>query len=111
MFAYGQKEPIDVAGTFTTEIVCEANGEKCTDEFTVMKGNGKPLLGKKTAEKLKVLRVGPERKGTVYTVTEEGSDSNIWEEYTDIFTGVGKLKDYQLKLHIDKKVKPVAQPV
>ena len=25
IFAYGQKEPIDVAGTFTTEIMCEAN--------------------------------------------------------------------------------------
>ena len=27
IFAYGQKEPIDVAGTFTTDIMCEANGE------------------------------------------------------------------------------------
>lgn len=38
IFAYGQKEPIDVAGTFTTDIVCEANGEMCVDEFTVIKG-------------------------------------------------------------------------
>lgn len=28
-----------------------------------------------------------------------------------MFSGVGKLKDYQLKLHINKDVKPVAQPV
>ena len=33
------------------------------------------------------------------------------ESYTDILTGVGKLKDYHLKLHINKEVKPVAQQV
>ena len=27
LFAYGQKEPIEVAGTFVSEIVCEATGE------------------------------------------------------------------------------------
>ena len=59
IFAYGQKEPIDVAGTFTTEIVCEANGETRVDEFTVIKGDGRPLLVKRTAEQLDVLRVGP----------------------------------------------------
>ena len=53
------KEPIDVPGTFTTEIVCEANGETCVDEFTVIKGDGRPLLSKRTAEQLVVLGVGP----------------------------------------------------
>ena len=28
-----------------------------------------------------------------------------------MFSGVGKLKDYQLKLHVNKDIKPVAQPV
>ena len=37
-----------------SEIVCEASGEKCRDELIVIKGAGKPLLGKSTAEKLKV---------------------------------------------------------
>jgi len=27
-----------------------------------------------------------------------------------VFSGVGKLKDYQLKIHIDPEVTPVAQP-
>ncbi|XP_028404164.1 uncharacterized protein K02A2.6-like [Dendronephthya gigantea] len=112
LFAYGQKEPIDVVGTFTAEIVCEANSERCVDDFTVIKENGRPILGKKTAEQLKVLRVGPEEIiRTVNTVTQEGSDSDIREEFADIFTGVGLLKDYKLKLHIDEDVIPVAQPV
>ena len=113
LFVYGQKDPIDVVGTFTAEIVCEVNGAKCMDEFTVIKENGKSILGKKTAEQLRVLRVGPEEtaKGTVNTVTEEGSESDIREEFADIFTRVGLLKDYKLKLHIDEDVIPVAQPV
>ena len=111
LFAYGQKEPIQVAGTFVSEIVCEINGEKCVDEFTVFKGTGRTLLGRNTAEKLKVLRVGPVSGVHVSSVTTEGSDTDIREGYADILTGVGKLKDYQLKLHLNKDVKPVAQPV
>ena len=59
LFAYGQKEPIEVLGTLVSEIVCGANGKACIDEFTVVKGPGRSLLGKSTAEKLEVLRVGP----------------------------------------------------
>ena len=79
----------------------------------MIKGNGKSILGKRTAERLKVLRVGPAdtAEGTVNTVTEEGSDSDIRKEFADLFTGVRLLKDYKLKLHIDENVIPVAQPV
>ena len=111
LFAYGQKEPIQVAGTFVSEIVCEINGEKCVGEFTVFKGTVRPLLGSNTAEKLKVLRVGPVYGVHVSSVMTEGSDTDIREGYADILTGVGKVKDYQLKLHLNKDVKPVAQPV
>ena len=111
LFAYGQKEPMEVVGTFVAEIACEASGEGCVDEFTVIKSTGKPLLGRSTAEKLKVLRVGPVSEPRVCSVVTEGSDGGICEEYADILTGVGKLKNYQLKLHIKKDVKPVAQQV
>jgi len=111
IFAYGQKEPIDVAGTFTTDIVCEANGETCVDEFTVIKGDGRPLLGKRTAEQLDVLRVGPEKEEEFYTVTEKGNDVDIREKYPALFTGVGKLKGYKLKLHINEDVTQVARSV
>ena len=111
LFAYAQKEPIEVAGTFVSEIVCKTSGEKCMDEFTVIKGTGKPLLGKSTAEKLKVLHVGPLYGAKVCSVATEGSDTDIRTQYADVFDGVGKLKSYQLKLHINKDVKPVAQGV
>ena len=38
------------------------------------------------------------------------SIKQLTEQYAEIFTGIGKLKDYEVKLHIDKSVIPVAQP-
>ena len=31
--------------------------------------------------------------------------------YADIFTGVGKLRDFQLKLHVKDNATPISQPV
>lgn len=59
LFAYGQKEPLEVVGTFVAEVVFEVSSVKCVDEFTVVKGAGRPLLRRKTTEELKVLREGP----------------------------------------------------
>ncbi len=36
--------------------------------------------------------------------------NQLLEEYKDLFQGIGKLKDLQVKLHIDESVKPAAQP-
>ncbi|CAC5356770.1 unnamed protein product [Mytilus coruscus] len=34
----------------------------------------------------------------------------LCEQYKDIFHGLGKLKDTQVKIHIDNTVKPIVQP-
>ena len=91
--------------------MCEANGERCVDKFTVKKGDARPLLGKRTAEQLDVLRVGPEKEEEVYSVTEQENDVDIGEKYPALFTGVGKLKGYKLKLLINEDDTPVAQSV
>ena len=111
LFAYGQTEPIEVLGRFEADICCDASGENCVDEFTVVEGPGKTLLGKDTAEKLNVLRVGPPSILQAYTITSEGNAEDILKNNADIFSGIGKLKDFQLKLHVNESVKPVAQPV
>jgi len=41
----------------------------------------------------------------------EGDAGDVLKDFADMFQGVGKLKDFQLKLHINKNVQPVAQPV
>ncbi len=37
------------------------------------------------------------------------TDTNIKQKFPECFQGVGKLKDFELKIHIDHNVKPVAQ--
>ena len=111
LFAYGQEKPIDVLGTLVAEIECKNNDWKYEGEFTVIKGTGETLLGRRTAEKLYVLRVGPLEHPHTYSITEEGTDADIRRKFADVFAGMGKLKNYQLKLHVDKTVQPIAQPV
>ena len=44
----------------------------------------------------------------VYTLQ---SKEVIMSDYKEVFDGVGKLKDYQVKLHVNPNVPPGAQPV
>jgi hypothetical protein len=37
--------------------------------------------------------------------------ASLVEKYNDVFHGVGKLKDHQVRLHVDPSVTPVAQTV
>ena len=39
------------------------------------------------------------------------SNEMVMSDYKEIFEGVGKLKDYQVKLHVNPDVPPVAQRV
>ncbi|CAC5397382.1 unnamed protein product [Mytilus coruscus] len=69
----------------------------------VIDGNHTPLLGRSTASELGILLIGP----SVNMINTKG---DIVSKYSDLFCGLGKLKDYQLKIYIDKNVKPIAQP-
>ena len=62
------------------------------------------LLGKTTATELGVLKVGI----NIAVVTTKAMKLN--PQYSDVFEGVGKLKNKQISLDIDSTVKPVAQP-
>jgi len=101
LFAYGSDKPLPTLCTFSARVVCCETGKSCIADFVVVNGTGTNLLGKRTAEKLAVLQVGP---GVVNLV-----ENDLVARYKPLFTGVGVLKDFKLKLHIDDSVKPVAQ--
>ncbi|VDI25706.1 Hypothetical predicted protein [Mytilus galloprovincialis] len=65
------------------------------------KGKGQALLSRNTAEQLGVLQL-------VHSVSEPGT---IKDKYPECFTGVGKLKSFQLQIPIDPDVEPVIQPM
>ncbi|KAK3708106.1 hypothetical protein QZH41_008140, partial [Actinostola sp. cb2023] len=68
-------------------------------EFLVIKGNGRPILGRKTAMQLGVLEI----KLPEVNLVED--------EFQELFSGkVGKLTNYQVELHVKPDAKFVAQP-
>ena len=109
LFAYGQSKPIETLGTFRSVIYCKDTDRRCVDEFTVIKGEGNSILGKTTAERLNVLRVGPPTSDQVCSIVCEGKGTDFVKSYPEVFSGVGKLNDFQLKLHVNRDIKPIAQ--
>ena len=103
LYPYSSSEPLPIKGMFECEITIGDRSEQA--EFIVIKGNGEPLLGRKTAMKLGVLKIGE----NVSVVTD--IKDTLRQQYPKVFKGVGKLKTKQLSLYIDPKVKPVAQPL
>ena len=104
LYPYGSHRPLQVLGTFKCQVIIEGHSVLDEEEFTVVKEKGCNLLGKKTALALGILKLG------VHQVSSGKTDSPDWEaEYPTVFKGLGKLKDFQLKIAIDDYVEPVAQ--
>ena len=102
LYAYGSKEPLKVLGTFLASTNVAENEVQA--EFVVIDGEGEALLGRETALQLGVFKLGV----PVYTLQ---SKEAIMSDCKQVFDGAGKLKDYQVKLHVNPNATPVAQPV
>lgn len=89
-------------GKFTTTVSAESGEQVPETEIFVLDGEGPALLGRDTARKLGLLKLNP----GINTVTDS---SDVCSKYPECVDGIGKLKDFQLKLHVDDNVTPVAQ--
>ena len=107
LFAYGGRE-IEVVGQFKEEI--SVGNAKVVSNFVVVKC-GRCILGNTTAKELGVLHIGPKASPIGGSCNEVKSDfaNQLKAQYPKVFTGVGKLKDFELKLHVDPNVPTVAQ--
>ena len=107
LFAYGGRE-IDVIGQFEAGI--SVGNAKVTSSFVVAKC-GRCILGNVTARELGVLHIGPKASFVGGNCNEVKSDfaDQLKAQYPQAFMGVGKLKDFELKLHVNPDVPPVAQ--
>jgi hypothetical protein len=104
-------EPLELLGLFDTIVECPVTGISAKMQFVVTAKDGRSLLGRESSESLGVLRVGPSSSQPCVNVVAP-EISTITEKFSDLFCDkVGLLRDYQLKLHIDDSVRPVAQPV
>lgn len=100
LYPYGSKEPLKTAGCFTAKTTVEDVAVEA--EFAVIEGKGQALLGRETATQLKVLSLCP----SVCVNSLQAED--LFQKYK-CFEGLGKLKDFQLDISIDPRVKPVVQ--
>ncbi|CAB3989805.1 Hypothetical predicted protein [Paramuricea clavata] len=70
------------------------------------------LLGRDLSEALGVLKVGVPVNSCNITMTPLPDKKAVLRaKYPRVFQGSGKLKGFQLKLHINPNVKPLAQPI
>lgn len=106
IFPYGSKSPLQMFGK--TKLCVTVQDKEHEIEFHIIKGDGRPLIGHKTAIELGLLHIG--MINSVNTVANQNTDT-ILSSFKDRFEGLGKLKDFQLKLHIDKTLKSVTQLV
>jgi len=107
IYGYQSNVPLRVLGKFTTTLESEA--KKLSDKLYVVEGSGGSLLSWKTSQGLSLLQTA-QHVGKLPSKPETNTLLDLIEEYDDLFHGLGKLKDYQIKLHIDENVPPVAQP-
>ncbi|XP_046328438.2 uncharacterized protein K02A2.6-like [Haliotis rufescens] len=99
VFPYGKKKPVHVLGRFTATIASKTASAEA--KICVVSDVDECLLSWQMAQELHLLKIHE----SVYSCKSE----DLITEYSDLFTGLGKLKDVKVQLHIDKDVQPVAQ--
>ena len=103
IYPYGSNTPLEMLGQ--TRLKLQIADSEYTVDFQVLKSKGKPIIGRKTATDLGLLHIGK-----VHSLAQENTDTII-KSFEDRLQGTGKLKEFQLDLHIDKTIPPVAQPL
>lgn len=112
VFLYGADTPLPVKGSFTAMISSDTSKKSVHANFVVVQTlHGGSLLGKQSAIELDLLRVGPPTSTEVNYVSPRSTVDSILSNHSGVFEGVGKLTDYQLTIHTDPNVMPVAQPL
>lgn len=104
IYAYGSKSPMDIRGTF--HAMFESKQRLTDGEIYVVRGHNGSLLSYKTASELGLIKLNinaVQQNGDMITVDQ------LDTQFPGLFSGIGKLKNIQVKLHIDPSVKPVAQ--
>ena len=95
--------PLDILGTFKAEII--GHGKRASGTMHVANEGRGNLLGYEMAVRLGYVQ---EINGVNKIITPvQDQYTKLCEEYDDRFNGIGKLKDVEIKLHIDDSYRPV----
>ncbi len=111
IYSYGGSKPLPVLGTFTTHV--ESKQKLTPATIYVIRCAHGCLLSYQIAKELELISVNTSAIASVDSSTPTASDNSshdLTTQYSDLFTGIGKMKDFQVQLHIDDSVPPVTQP-
>ena len=97
LYPFGTDNRLKVEGVFTTEV--ESREKVTLAKVLVVKG---PRVCNILSEELS-LDLG--------LIKYVHAIDSLEDKYPTVFQGYGKMSDYKVKIHIDKKVKPVVQAV
>ncbi|KAI5724806.1 hypothetical protein M8J77_007371 [Diaphorina citri] len=96
LYPYQSHKKLDIVGKFST---CLSFSDKsvCSDVY-VVRNRGVPLLSCVTSQALNLVQ---------FLFSVEEKHESILNQYPQLFSGLGKLKDKQIHLHIDSSVPTV----
>ncbi|XP_037572338.1 uncharacterized protein K02A2.6-like [Dermacentor silvarum] len=101
VFAYGANSPLPLLGKL--DVLITYKNSSSHETVYVVSGDCTPLLSFSAASRLGLVQI-------TYSVGEVPNRLDPRVAYPDLFKGVGCLKDFQVHLHVDPLVQPVAQP-
>ena len=110
LHSYGSDTPIKVMGKFQASV--ESKHKMTIGTFYVVNKPSGSLLSYETARELNLIKVNVNEVNTAQSQQQAGQkylQRDLLNNYDDILHGIGKLKNYQVKIHIDESVQPVAQ--
>lgn len=102
VFTFGSNVPIETLGKFSASV--DSKNSTCETEFIVTNKNDITIISWETSQNLGLLS----RANTILESENSGKEK-LKSSFPKLFTGLGKLKNVKIKLHIDKSVPPVAQ--
>ena len=114
IFTYGSDTPLDnLLGYFEANVTFK--DINCYTKFHVVNMKTNCIIGHMSAVQLKLveilnsINVSDVGDKTRVTSNVDMMSDKLVKQYAHVFEGVGKLKGYKVKLHIDNDVKPTAQ--
>ena len=106
LYPYGPNaKALPLIGMFNANL--SSDYAKQTAKVYVTDGHDHALLSRSSSEALQLITIRHE--AVVADLKPESKVDQLLEKYKDCFSGLGKLKDFQVKIHIDKSVQPSQQ--
>ena len=107
VYPYGSRTPLPVIGVFITKV--KFHSKVVDTHVHVVEGTTGNLLGCQTAQDLGILHITQNVTARQYVTTSDTPQSQIIDQFADLFEGAGKVDGVEIKLHIDQDVSPKQQ--